>query len=393
MTFLVSNGVQSYARAVREAMADLPPEQAHEVLDGLDEHLAEIVAEGTTDLEGVLGSPESYADELRASAGLPASTRRTSWAAPPAAHRFGEPASDAANEALDPQAQPRSAGRLAPAVRRELSMPGVALCRIFLGLVFGSLLVGLIRASRPLNIFHVVFGTLLIVGAWHLLRAASTRAELPAAWKTHAPRVLAGTAIVLALILGSRMGSSGDRTVFMDAMNAQPSTAFVGSTTGEIPVPNMIGTSLTETRETLIRFALNVVVEGGEPELGTRQITTRMDPAPGTLLQPGSVVRVVVSPVSSLLPTSVVTPTTLVPSAPIVTPTTTIQSVSVPTITPTTTSSTTITPPVSVPIATTGLSVGPGAGVTVPVVTTIGTTTVAAVPATAAPRPDQTASK
>ena len=80
MTFLATNGIQSYASAVRAAMGDLPPEQAHEVLDGLDEHLAEIVADGTVDLEAVLGSPESYAAELRLSAGLPAATGRTPWA-------------------------------------------------------------------------------------------------------------------------------------------------------------------------------------------------------------------------------------------------------------------------------------------------------------------------
>jgi hypothetical protein len=91
MTFLATNGVQSYARAVRDAMGDLPPEQANAVLDGLDEHLAEIVAEGTVDLEAVLGSPESYAAELRLSAGLPAATGRTSWAAPPAALRSDAP--------------------------------------------------------------------------------------------------------------------------------------------------------------------------------------------------------------------------------------------------------------------------------------------------------------
>ena len=35
MTFLATNGVPSYASAVREAMCDLPAEQAHAVLDGL----------------------------------------------------------------------------------------------------------------------------------------------------------------------------------------------------------------------------------------------------------------------------------------------------------------------------------------------------------------------
>jgi hypothetical protein len=399
MTFLATNGVQSYARAVREAMGDLPPEQAHEVLDGLDEHLAEIVAEGTIDLEAVLGSPESYADELRASAGLPAATRRTLWAAPTVELRSDVPASDEVVEVTDPLVRPRRIGRLVAPLRRKLSTRRVALSRSLLVVVYGLLLVSLIRASRPLNIFHVVFGTLLIVGAWLLLRAASTRADLPAHWVAYAPRVLGGTAVVLALILGSRMGSTGTQYVYVDnaaPFNASTRFATIPSPYGDIAVPNVIGTSLADTRNTLSRFGFVTVVEGGETDLSTRVLTTQMDPAPGTLLQPGSAVRVVVAPVSSLIPTSIVTPTTTASSGSVtaVAPTAAASTVLVPTITPTSIGSSTPVPPaLSVPSVTTALAIAPEAGVTVPVVTTIGTTTVAAVPATAAPRPDQTASK
>ncbi len=360
MTFLATNGVQSYARAVREAMGDLPPEQANAVLDGLDEHLAEIVAEGTVDLEAVLGSPESYAAELRLSAGLPAASGRTPWAAPPAALRSDEPPSSAPHEVVEPPTRPRRIGRLAAAPSRKLSTRRVFLSRVFLGLVFGLLLVYLIRAAHPLNIFHVIFGTLLIVGAWRVLRAASNRAALPADWVTYAPRVLGGTAVVLALILGSRMGSSGTRYIYVDnTPNATTFATVPPRDGGEIPVPNMIGTSLAETRETLSRFNLITVVEGGETELSTRLLTTRMDPAPGTMLEPGSVVKVVVAPVASLIPTSIVTPTTVI-----------VPSVSIPTIT----------------TITTVLPAGSAASGTVPVVTAIGTTTVSAtVPTTVAP--------
>jgi PASTA domain len=358
MTFLASNGVQSFARAVREAMDDLPPEQAHEVLDGLDEHLAEIVAEGTVDLEAVLGSPESYAAELRLSAGLPAATGRTPWAAPPAALRSDEPPHSAQDEIIEPPAPQRRIGRLAAALGRKLSTRRVILSRVFLGLALGLLLVYLIRASHPLNIFHVIFGTLLIAGVWRLLRAASTRAVLPAAWMTYAPRVLGGTAVVLALILGSRMGSSGTREVFV--YNTPNSTTFatvpIGRSGGEMSVPDMVGASLADTRITLSRLNLNAVVVGGETDLNAQMITTRLDPAPGTSVERGSVVRVFVAPVSSLIPTSIVTPTTvIVPSV----------------------SSSTVTS--AVPVATTASGI-------VPVVTAIGTTTVAA-PTTVAPTP------
>jgi hypothetical protein len=384
MTFLATNGVQSYARAVREAMADLPPEQAHEVLDGLDEHLAEIVAEGTTDLEEVLGSPEAYAAELRASAGLPAASRRTSWAAPPVELRSDVPASDGVDEFAEPLARSRGFGRLAAPLRRRLSTRRVGLSRSFLVVVFGSLLVYLIRSSRPMNFFEVVFGTLLIVGAWYLLRVASNSAELPADWVIYVPRVLGVTTVVFALILGSR--SSGTQYVYVD--NTPGSTTFATilptpSDQGPVSVPNLIGVSLADTLSMLGRSGLTAVVAEGATDLSTRSITTRLDPAPGTLLDRGAVVRIFTATAADVIPTSGGSPTTAtVPSS--------LASPSVPPVIP---SIVTIAPSIATSSVTTGPSVVPEAGVTVPVVTTIGTTTVAAVPATAAPTPDQTVTK
>jgi hypothetical protein len=379
MTFLTTNGVQSYARAVREALGDLPPEQAHAVLDGLDEHLGEIVAEGTVDLEAVLGSPESYAAELRASAGLPASTRRT-WAAPPADLRSDVPTSDVASEEAEPLARPRGFGRLAAPLLRKFASRGVTLPRAFLAGVYGLLLVYLIRSSRPLNIFEIAFGALLVVGAWRLLRATIARAELPAHWVTYAPRVLGGTVILLALILGGRIGSSGTRYVYVD--NASPfppgSTTFATIASipmeGQSPVPNMIGTSLAETTETLSRFRFTTVVEGGQTDLSTRLITTRMDPAPGTLVDNGSAVKVYVAPVSSLIPTSTVAPVKVITST-----TVTSSAATLAPVTPTTAA----IPPGAASSVTT---VAPEVVTTVPVVTTTATTTVpTAVPATLDP--------
>jgi PASTA domain len=198
-----------------------------------------------------------------------------------------------------------------------------------------------------LNIFHVIFGTLLIAGAWRLLRAASTRAALPADWMPYAPRILGGTAVVLALILGSRMGSSGTRYIY----NTPNSTVFaavpVGRSGGEMSVPDMVGASLADTRITLSRLNLNAVVVGGETDPNAQLLTTRMDPAPGTSVERGSVVRIFVAPVSSLIPTSIGTPTTaIVPSA-------------------------------STANVTTALPAGPATSGTVPDASTIATTTVA----------------
>jgi hypothetical protein len=63
--------VASYARAVRAAFEDLPSSDSEELLDDLESHLEEVLAETGGPLAERLGPPEAYAEELRASAGLP----------------------------------------------------------------------------------------------------------------------------------------------------------------------------------------------------------------------------------------------------------------------------------------------------------------------------------
>jgi nucleotide-binding universal stress UspA family protein len=64
--------IAEYAAAVRTALADVPAERSEELLDDLEEHLAEVAADDDAPLVFRLGSPEAYADELRTAAGLPA---------------------------------------------------------------------------------------------------------------------------------------------------------------------------------------------------------------------------------------------------------------------------------------------------------------------------------
>jgi hypothetical protein len=67
----------AYAQAVREALADLPAADREEMLEDLDDHLAEVAAEPGMTLEDRLGSPGAYAAELRAAyGGRPARPRR-----------------------------------------------------------------------------------------------------------------------------------------------------------------------------------------------------------------------------------------------------------------------------------------------------------------------------
>lgn len=59
-----------YARQVRSALSDLPTSTLEELLEDLDDHLAEVAAEHDGSLD-VLGTPATYAQELRTAAGLP----------------------------------------------------------------------------------------------------------------------------------------------------------------------------------------------------------------------------------------------------------------------------------------------------------------------------------
>ncbi|MEU0569668.1 hypothetical protein ABZ297_30420 [Nonomuraea sp. NPDC005983] len=64
-----------YAQAVRDALADHP--EREELLEDLDDHLAEIAAESDVPLEERLGPPETYAEELVAAyGGRPSSRQR-----------------------------------------------------------------------------------------------------------------------------------------------------------------------------------------------------------------------------------------------------------------------------------------------------------------------------
>ncbi|MGX6602690.1 HAAS signaling domain-containing protein [Micromonosporaceae bacterium Da 78-11] len=62
--------VGTYMAGVRAALTGLPEATRDELLEDLPEHLAEVRAEGTGTLVERLGTPEAYAAELRATAGI-----------------------------------------------------------------------------------------------------------------------------------------------------------------------------------------------------------------------------------------------------------------------------------------------------------------------------------
>lgn len=71
-TVTVRDEVGAYADAVLRELADLPEAERADLVDDLEQHLAEVAAEGEGSLAAQLGAPETYAAELRASAGLSA---------------------------------------------------------------------------------------------------------------------------------------------------------------------------------------------------------------------------------------------------------------------------------------------------------------------------------
>jgi hypothetical protein len=75
--------VARYAKAVRAAVDDLGPVERAQLLDDLEAHLQEVVAESGATLTERLGPPEVYAAELRAAYGAPPRGASGTPAAPP----------------------------------------------------------------------------------------------------------------------------------------------------------------------------------------------------------------------------------------------------------------------------------------------------------------------
>ena len=119
----------TYASAVRDALADLPPTEREEVCEDLDGYLADVMEELGEDapagaLLARLGPPEAYAAELRAAAGYPSATD------------------------TDALARPRPPGLLALA-RLRARAAGSAVVGWVEGLPGGVALVTLLRELRP----------------------------------------------------------------------------------------------------------------------------------------------------------------------------------------------------------------------------------------------------
>src|SRR6266853_1708174 len=72
-----ADDVTTYAAIVRAQLADLPAMERDALLEDLEQHLAEVAAEGEGSLVDRLGPPEAYAVELRAAYGAGHQTTQT----------------------------------------------------------------------------------------------------------------------------------------------------------------------------------------------------------------------------------------------------------------------------------------------------------------------------
>jgi uncharacterized membrane protein len=287
MSTVTTSTVSSYARAVREALADLPPEQARGLLDGLDEHLAEIGAEGNADMESMLGSPSAYAAELRSSAGLPAAVtvKPTSvWAAPPT-----PPAPPVSNRTAD---EPNRASP--PPTMRD---PQTRLDRgIFTAIAFFVILMVAVGAT------DLALATLVAASTWFVVNAIAKRVQLPAHVATRLPLAIAVVAAALtSILIAGRL--NGTNTVYIT--QDQPQLATTAATPfptvpgggqlapeGMVMVPNVLAMTAPDARRLLNDVGLepNVVAATSSD---VPQVVIGQEPAVGAVVPRGSRIMVI----------------------------------------------------------------------------------------------------
>jgi uncharacterized membrane protein len=281
MTAIATASISDFANAVRMALSDLPPHQAQAVLEGLDEHLAEIASEGTEDLETALGTPEAYAAEMRASAGFGISTAERQDTRTPAAET----------------AKPKKVRESFFARHRRF------LARAAGVVAFGLLAIIVIRISRPVNGIEIVAGSLFAAGGWWVLRKVCEASELPAAVSARVPKTLAFVALVLAVLAGGVLGHS--KTVYVRGSTIQPvpitNPTFIPAPIDNYGrpdlgrfVPDLIGESYENTVPMLAALGLR-----SEKENAGGISVIAMKPAPGTLVPFDTVIVLTTGPLET----------------------------------------------------------------------------------------------
>lgn len=172
-----------YARQVRRSLDDLSPTLLQELLEDLDEHLAEVAVETDQPLEVTLGPPTAYAQELRRAADLP----ETAAAGSTRVEELRRAA-----EQLSQHQTVRSVLTFLPELR-----PAWWVLRGWLAVVALGLLAGYQSLLSP---FGVILGLPLITAAIVLSVRLGRRAQRRPFRDPRQRMVMAGSNAVLALV-------------------------------------------------------------------------------------------------------------------------------------------------------------------------------------------------
>ncbi|MDQ1424304.1 MAG: hypothetical protein QOD72_1802 [Acidimicrobiaceae bacterium] len=241
-----------YAEAVRQALDDLPPATVTDLVEGLDEHLAEVGATNLVTLVALLGPPERYAADLRASAGLPPRP-----AVPPSI-------------SLPPP--------IPPPARHPFTIRRRHLARVALAVIVLATLLSLAATKDTVDPLVVVAIVLAVgVGAWLLHRLARA-ADIPGAWANGALVVL----VALTLAVAAAAGAAHPRNEFTPYPYFQATTVF-GS-----PMPDLTNRPVQDAIAVLQEMGLVAVIVG--QERGSTVVVSQ-EPAPGSYVSPGTQVR------------------------------------------------------------------------------------------------------
>jgi hypothetical protein len=266
-----------YAEAVRQALDDLPPATVSELVEGLDEHLAEVGVADLVSLFALLGSPERYAADLRASAGLP----------PRPAARPSTP--------LPPPVLPPAAARPAFAVR------GRHVARVAVAVIVLATLVSLAAAKDTVDPL-VVLAIVIAVGAGALLvRWLYRVADVPARWATGALVALAG----LALAVATTAGAGHPRNDHTPYPFGAPTTVA-----GAVML-DLAGVETPMAVEIVRKMGLVAVVTG-RTDAGS--VIVSQEPPPGQYVSPGQQVHLITNRPDESAPSFAPIPPTTMPS-------------------------------------------------------------------------------
>lgn len=254
----------AYVARVREALADLPADDADDLVGGLAADLAERAAElpEGTDLANALGEPSAYAAELRSAAGLPPMAPPPVGPRPGVVHRF--------------EAWLRGRGRLALA-----RWPWLADLRATWWLVRGGVLVGALALTVLIG-YPFGFKVLLMLAGAALSFVWGRRGESPLG---SAPNRLAvvGNAFALLFLLpvATQALAAGGAVAVAPPGEAVPAPAGVwvdGESALSLYAYDAAGNRVDRVRLfTQYGQAVSVDPQGWEGRDGSRQPPRRPD--------------------------------------------------------------------------------------------------------------------